>query len=251
MQFPRFLILLLLSAPIAACAGRPAPATGAPPRSPSAERRAQAEDFATRGRAAAEAGDSVRAEQYLSLAIERGASERELLPALLSVCLSSSRLRAALNHASAYLQKDPEDAQLRYLVASIHLSLGQVEESRGALELLLSRSPENTDAQYLLGVVESEVRPVLAAQRFRTYLQSAPRGRHAAEVRSRLSELLIRAQHESERAADEQALLNERGPLEPPPTALPDGSSKTWFDVRAPRAERSEGSTSWPVRISR
>jgi len=195
-MYPKKLVILLLYA-VALPACGAAPARGTTPRPPNAagDRAREAEDLAHRGRAAAAAGDSVRAEQYLSLAIERGASERELLPTLLSVCLSSSRLRAALNHARPYLEKNPDDDQLRYLVASIHLSLGQEDEARAGLELLLNRNPANADAHYLLGVVESNGNVEAAREHFRYYVDVAPQGRHAPEVRSRLSELLIREQH--------------------------------------------------------
>ncbi|HKY34643.1 MAG TPA: tetratricopeptide repeat protein [Polyangiaceae bacterium] len=237
MSSKKLFIWLLCTMAFPAC-GAAGPGRLANPAQPSAaaDRTHGAEELAHRGKAAAASGDSVRAEQYLSLAIERGASERELLPTLLSVCLSSSRLRAALNHARPYLQKNPDDDQLRYLVASIHLSLGQEDEARGALELLLNRNPESADAHYLLGVVEANGDVDAARQHFRHYLDVAPQGRHAPEVRSRLSELLIQEQ-QAARRGDERVLFANRGPSEPAPAHLPEASGPTWFDVRAPRLD--------------
>lgn len=238
-----FAPLLLFALSTLACAsGAPPPALGRP-LDPAAERAREAADLAQKGKAAAQAGDSVRAEQYLTLAIERGASRRELLPALLSVCLASSRLRAALNHARSYLQDNPEDDRLRYLVASLHLSLGQRDEARQALQLLLRRRPESADAHYLFGVLDAEETPASARDHFRTYLALEPRGRHGAEARSRLAELLIR--EESETAASERAeapLFRERGPRDA--DAVRPHAGQTWRDVRLPRtgdAARASG----------
>jgi len=234
---PKNLVILLLCAvALPACGAGPGRAATAHAPSATTDRGREAEDLARRGKAAAAAGDSVRAEQYLSLAIERGASERELLPTLLSVCLSSSRLRAALNHARPYLERNPDDDQLRYLVASIHLSLGQEDQARAGLELLLNRNPESADGHYLFGIVESSGNVEAAREHFRQYLHVAPQGRHAPEVRSRLSELLIREKLAAA-PTDERARFSERGPEEPAPAHLPGGIGATWVDVRAPRVE--------------
>ena len=152
----------------------------------------QAQALFQRGREAAERGDSVRAEQYLSLALERGYDAERVLPVLLGVCLASSRLRAALDHAEPYLRDHPEAQALRYLVATIHAGLGQTDEARLALEQLLRTNPNSGDAHYLLGILDSEGNAPSARAHFRTYLDVAPQGEHAAEVRSRLAELAIR-----------------------------------------------------------
>jgi tetratricopeptide (TPR) repeat protein len=225
------LAILLLCAVLPACGSSQHAAPGARSGSAVANQASEAEDLARRGREAAAAGDAVRAEQYLALAIEKGAKGADLLPTLLRVCLSSSHLRAALNHAQPFLARHPDDDQLRYLVASIHLSLGQHDEAKATLELLLLRKPEHPDAHYLLGVVEAESNVDSAREHFRAYLEHAPNGRHAPEVRSRLSELLIR-ERQATSAPAEQALLAERGPREPAPAAP---SSGNWLDFRAPR----------------
>jgi hypothetical protein len=79
--------------------------------------------------------------------------------------------------------------------------------------------------------VEAESNVDSAREHFRAYLEHAPNGRHAPEVRSRLSELLIR-ERQATSAPAEQALLAERGPREPAPAAP---SSGNWLDFRAPR----------------
>jgi len=146
-----------------------------------------------RGEQAAQQGDTVRAEQYLSMALERGYSEKKVLPIMLRVCLSSSRLRAALNHAEPYLREHPSDQGLRYLVATIHLGLGQLDEARFELNHILRVDPNYPKAHYLLGVLESGGNSEQASAHFRKYLEVAPSGEHAMEVKSRLTDLAVRA----------------------------------------------------------
>lgn len=155
-----------------------------------------------RGQAAARRGDSVRAEQYLSLAIDRGYDVERALPLLLQVCLSSSRLRSALDHAEPYLRDHPDAEALRYLVATIHVGLAQTSEARVELEQLLRANADSSDAHYLLGVLDSDGDVDSARTHFRAYLDVAPKGERAPEVRSRLAELAIREeQHLTARGA--------------------------------------------------
>ena len=189
----RIAFIALAGALLMGCA-----ASAAPPSEPrksaaptDSAKAVRAEEIARQGEQAAENGDTVRAEQYLALAIEMGADRERLLPLLLKVCLSSFRLRAALNHAKPYLREHPEDDPLRYLVATIHLGLGEKEEARKRLEELVERNPTNVDALYLLGVLDSEIDPDRAREYLQRYLELSPSGRHAAEVRSRLLELRI------------------------------------------------------------
>jgi len=191
MKSAHVLQVLALVCPATACgSATPSTVPAQPPGAASTAGAAVAE-LVRKGNAAARAGDTVRAEQYLTLAIERGADRRAVLPTLLSVCLASSRLRAALNHARSYLQDNPDDSRLRYLVASLHLSLGQRPEARRALKLLLRQDPKTADAHYLYAVLEIDEAPASARDHLRTYLSLAPAGRHAPEARSRLAELLI------------------------------------------------------------
>lgn len=184
-----------------------------------------------KGRAAIAAGDTVRAEQYLTLAIARGANERLVLKDLLAACIGGSRLRGALNHALPYLQKHPDDDELRYLVASLHVSLGQEAPAREQLERLLNRNPEHANGHYLSGILDSGAALEQAREHFRTYLELQPQGRHAPEVRGRLSELQLRTER-SATAAD--PILAERGPRSARPSYE---TEQHWVDVRYPRVE--------------
>lgn len=152
----------------------------------------RAEDLFQAGRNAAMSGDTVRAEQYLSAAIDRGYDHGKALPLLLRVCLSSSRLRAALTHAEPYLRDHPEDDPLRYIVAIVHMGLGKMDEARLDLTELLHHDGSNADAHLLLGILDSRTDTASARDHFRSYLDLAPHGKHAGEARSRLAEIAVR-----------------------------------------------------------
>ncbi len=143
------------------------------------------------GRAAAARGDSIRAEQYLSLAAERGYDRRAALSVLLQACVSSLHLRAALDHAEAYLLDHPDDARLRYLVATIHVGLGQRKEAREELERVLKEKDGMAEAHLLLGVLSVEINAGLAHREFVRYLELAPHGSRREEVQSRIAELEV------------------------------------------------------------
>jgi len=182
-----FLMALAIALP--ACGAAATGPTDAAVPQPSAR---DAAELYAEGRNAASRGDSVRAEQYLSLAVEHGFSLDRALPLLLEVCLSNSRLRAALNHADPYLRNHPQNTALRYLVATIHLGLGEDESARLELEQLLRDAPRDSDAHYLLGVLDQANHAESAREHFRAYLATAPTGRRANDVRGRLSELAVR-----------------------------------------------------------
>jgi hypothetical protein len=168
--------------------GTPAPAT--PPQAST-----EADDgheLFQKGRQAASAGDSVRAEQYLALALDKGYQPRKTLTLLLKVCLSSSRLRAALDYARPYLLQHPDDEALRYLVANLHVGLQQRDEARTELRLLLHGNDQNADAHYLLGILSTDTDAETARRHFLAYLDAEPNGDRAQEVRSRLSEIAVR-----------------------------------------------------------
>lgn len=149
-------------------------------------------ELVSQGRRAAERGDAVRAEQYLSLAIEQGADRRVVMPILLQACLDSSHLRAALNHAEPYLLEHPDDDSLRYLVANLHLGLGQLVPARRELELLLQRNPDSPDAHYLLGILDFEVDTDAAREHLHSASKHTQDRDQRIEVTSRLAQLRLR-----------------------------------------------------------
>jgi tetratricopeptide (TPR) repeat protein len=199
-----------------------------------------------RGEQAAEQGDTVRAEQYLSMALDRGFDEKKVLPIMLRVCLSSSRLRAALNHAEPYLREHPNDKGLRYLVATIYLSLGQLDDARIELNHLLRLDAKNADAYYLLGVLESGSNAQQAPAPFRKYLELAPQGERAVEVRSRLTDLSVRVALSQSVAMQGDPIVVPRAEPMSESSAAPKPASSNdaaWFA----NVTESTGSSTQPV----
>ena len=67
------------------------------------------EELFRRGEALARAQDYVRAEQYFNAAREQGIADERVLPQLMSVCVESSRISAAIGYAEPYLDRHPND----------------------------------------------------------------------------------------------------------------------------------------------
>jgi|SRR5690606_6725662 len=144
-----------------------------------------AEELFRRGVLLIRAGDSVRAEQYIAAAIDRGFPEEQAMPALMHACVQSSRLSAALTYAEPYLARRPNEWPLRLLVASIHMGLEQHERARQELDRVLRDAPEEPpEAHYFLGVLlRDELEDVEGArEHFRRYLALAPDGNHREEA---------------------------------------------------------------------
>lgn len=184
-------VLLMCVLGLPACGAGSSMRSTAPQES-SATSLQERDELFRRGQRAAARGDSVRAEQYLSAALDRGSPKERILPLLLQVCLAGSRLRAALDHAEPFLQEHPEQDALRFLVANIHLGLGQSVEGLAELDLLLRRNPRFEEALFLRAVLAMPSDAEAARRDLRGYLEVAPRGAHAAEARGRLSQLALR-----------------------------------------------------------
>ena len=125
-----------------------------------------------RGVALAREGDLIRAEQYMATSISRGAPQEQVLPALLRVCVAGNRYRLALGYADPYLRENPDDWSLRYLVASIHLGMGDIAHARRELEQVIRDVPEEPEPHYLLAIVLRDELgdPTGAENHFRRYI---------------------------------------------------------------------------------
>jgi tetratricopeptide (TPR) repeat protein len=173
-------VLGLGSFGLGSCAG----ASGEPGSPSTEDRNASTREVFDTGRRLAEQGDSVRAEQYLAAALRGGHDPREALPLLMRVCIDGSRLRVALNHAAPYLKQNPDAIWLRYLVATVYLSLRQPFHAREHLAAIEQRDPSHAPAQYLLGVTEWQAfgNRATARSHFQRYLELDATGLHSGEV---------------------------------------------------------------------
>ena len=170
------------------CASQAPPPTSAP-GDPLAT--APADDLFQRGVELRRAGDYIRAEQYLAAARDRGFEEERVVRELIGVCIDASRYQAALGHAAPFLSRHPDDWALRYMVGSLYLATGDAARALPELERVTSEHPEAPGPHYTLAVAYSERldRPADATVAFRTYLERAPDGEHAAEARAWLQRM--------------------------------------------------------------
>ncbi len=152
--------------------------------------------------------------------MERGFPEERALPTLLKICVAASRLNAALQYAEPHLRDHPGNFRLRTLVASIHLGLGNVDDAETHLSEVIERAPTNAPAYYLMGMLHREEHgdPVASEPYLQRYLELAPNGAHAAEVRNMLRprEPIRRIEHIIDRPAEP---IEPEGPSEPTESA--------------------------------
>src|SRR5262249_30987608 len=111
------------------------------------------EKLVDRGLAFASVGDLTRAEQYLSAALDQGADETKVLPALLRVCIAAKRYRVAIDYATPYLRKHPGDNRLRFVVASLRAETGDVVLARADLEHVVKDAPDDAGARFAYAVL--------------------------------------------------------------------------------------------------
>jgi predicted Zn-dependent protease len=111
-----------------------------------------------------------------------------VLPRLLRVCVGAQRYRAAVEYARPYLERDPDTWPLRFLVASIHIGLGEPRSAQRHLELLLVHNPRHAEAHFTLAqLLRDDLHdPAQADVHFREYLALEPEGTHASEARDGL-----------------------------------------------------------------
>jgi thioredoxin-like negative regulator of GroEL len=171
----------------AACGGAGGLREGTPATDPVSE--VPAEQLFETGMASAAQGDFVRAEQYLAASGARGKPETEVIGPLVRVCVAASRLRQALVYAQPYLRRHPDDWRLRFVVATVHLGLEQLDEARTELQRVIAAAPEVPEPYFVLGTLLRERQRDEAAARphFERYLALAPTGAHADEARLALT----------------------------------------------------------------
>jgi Tfp pilus assembly protein PilF len=140
------------------------------------------------GHAAAAAGDMTRAEQYLVTALKAGGDEKTIVPLLLVVCAADHRYPGALEYAENYLNRHPEDADVRFAASSIYAAVGDRVRARIGFERVVAQRPEWAEAHYGLATVlqEEGAEPVAADKHYREYLRLQPEGPYAEAAREHL-----------------------------------------------------------------
>jgi tetratricopeptide (TPR) repeat protein len=181
--------LAVLVIALLGCGGK----SSAPPSQPAADplKTAPTTELFERGRELADAGDYVRAEQYLTAAMHRGHPSKDVLPVLLQACVRGRRYQSALGHAQRELRRNPEDWRLRYVVATLHEALGERTKAQVELKRVLDGEPRFANAHYSLGVLLSATDRRAASTHLHRYLEIEPKGNHAADARARLNALSI------------------------------------------------------------
>ncbi|HMJ10237.1 MAG TPA: tetratricopeptide repeat protein [Polyangiaceae bacterium] len=179
--------ILVLSSAVA-CAKRPGVVLEE--RVDTLQRESAPELLLERAHAFASAGDYTRAEQYGNLALKRGGREQDVLPLLVEVCVRDMRYRAAIAYIEHHLRRHPREDRLRFVLAALHVGLGEIEPARETLERVIEQRPDHAGAHYALAVLLRDKlgSRALADAHFREYLRLDPAGPHVEEARVSLLE---------------------------------------------------------------
>jgi len=179
-------LLLAFALAASACSGTSTPAA-AKAAAPLPEDR-DPQLLLARGKAYAEVGDMVRAEQYLAAALVARADERAVLPTLLKVCVASRHYRLASEYAEVALARYPRDAHLRFVAGALYVSIGEQGRAREHLEHAARELPNDAEVQFAVAVFfrDDLSDQVGADPYFREYIRLAPSGKHLDEARTSL-----------------------------------------------------------------
>lgn len=153
-----------------------------------AERETTHEKLFERGKMFAQVGDLTRAEEYFSAALERGASDAEVFPWLVRVCMQDARYRLALKHTEEHLRKHPGDTDALRIQGSLYFAIGDGAHAEQTLLRVAGAAPADAETQFMLAVLYRDLLKdeARARARFRSYLQLAPSGKHAEEARGNM-----------------------------------------------------------------
>ena len=182
----RGIVVLLAGIGATACASKPSDRVAHDATVVREER--SPDKLVARGMAFAGVGDLVRAEQYLAAALDAGADPNVVLPKLLRVCITSGNHLAAINYATPLLQRHPDDAHLRFVIAELRVVTGDTQGARADLEQVVALTPDEPGPHFAYArLLKDKVGdPVAADREFRAYLQLDPEGEHAEESRASL-----------------------------------------------------------------
>lgn len=147
-----------------------------------------ADELFRRGEASTALGDMTRAEQYFMAALRAGGDEKKITERLLTVCVTDHRYPMAIEHAENYLSRHPNDAEVQFAAASIHLALGHNARARQLLEAVVKHKPNWPEPHYLLATTlrQQGESLELADVHDLEYLRLDPSGPLAERARERI-----------------------------------------------------------------
>ncbi len=178
------ILFVLASGGFAGCAASPS----TPSQTPVV--RETPENLVKQAEALAHLGETIRAEQYFSAALETGGAAEVILPKLVSVCVRAGRVRSAVSYAAPYLRQQPDNMSLRYLMATLYAGLGEFNRANRELEQILVRHPEHVLALRLSGMLALERGDTITAEkRLQAFLLLEPTGPNASSVREELQQI--------------------------------------------------------------
>jgi len=184
-----FQVVWLLLVPLGVGCGRATPEpVAAVAESPAGDQAAARRELLELGLAFARSGDSVRGEQYLSAALEEGATADQALLPLMTLCIKAGRFEAAAQYGEAYQRDVAARRELAMLLSGLYLSLDQDDKAIKELEQVAHDYPELALAHLLLArLLRQQQRDLEQADaHYRGYLRLEPNGTYAAEARASL-----------------------------------------------------------------
>jgi cytochrome c-type biogenesis protein CcmH/NrfG len=151
------------------------------------------EALVARARLAIERGRDLTAESLSTTALFRlrTSTAPPLLKSQALLVLGRSQweqgdFRPALKSLGQSVQLDPKNARAWYYQALVHDDLKKRDDARRALETAVELDAKYPDALYLLGRLRADAGDPRAADAWRGYLEVAPKGVYAEEVKKAL-----------------------------------------------------------------
>ena len=181
------------TAVLSACGGNRGVDPAPDPRRTYAEMRKEQtpEKLVEHGKAFAALGDTTRAEQYFSAALNAGGDEAVITPLAVAVCVRDGRYELAVEYARRYSQKHPNDIRMRYVLGTLYGAVGDAGHARGELEFVIATKPDMAEPHWALGklLLDEGKEPALAEGQLKEYLRLAPTGSHAEEAHGLLDKV--------------------------------------------------------------
>jgi tetratricopeptide (TPR) repeat protein len=177
-------ILIVLLATLSGCAGTQLSAAEAESR----QHGLTADQLMEVARELERRGDTLRAEQYWSEALERGAPPDDVLPRLLSAYVRDRQYRLAAQRAEDHLRRYPSSVRVRLLLAALYQAVDDHARAVAQYQVVVRHDPKRADAHYALATaLETQGHDhARADEHYRQYLELAPDGPYAERAHAAL-----------------------------------------------------------------